>query len=55
MKITNRVLIHAFIKKHGSALNAVNRWIEIIQNSDISSHNDLKAYFPQSDYVGNNR
>lgn len=55
MEITNRVLILDFVKKHTNTVNAVNKWIELIENNEFGSHNELKIFFPSADYVGNGR
>lgn len=55
MKIANKDLLDAFTIKHANTINAVNKWIEIVENSDFNNHNALKAAFPSADYVGNSR
>lgn len=55
MRITNRGLLLAFVKKHSNTVNAVNKWIELIESNEFTNHNDLKILFPSADYVGNNR
>lgn len=55
MEIVNIKALQKFLEKRPDAANAVNRWIEIVQQADWKSHNDLKRYFPSADYVGNNR
>ncbi len=55
MRIANKRAVDAFTIKHADAINAVNKWIEIIENNDFHNHNELKAFFPSADYVGNSR
>jgi mRNA interferase HigB len=55
MKIANKSVLDEFTVKHTDTINAVNKWIEIIENNDFHNHNELKAFFPSSDYVGNSR
>lgn len=55
MKISNKDLLDAFTIKHSNTINAVNKWIDIVENSDFNNHNELKAIFPSADYVGNSR
>lgn len=55
MRIINKNVLDAFTVKHTNTINAVNKWIEIIENDDFKNHNDLKAIFPAADYVGNSR
>ena len=55
MKILNKEIIDKFVKKNASSANAINRWIEQIEQSKFSSHNELKSTFPSVDYVGKSR
>lgn len=55
MKITNKILLEEFIRKHADARAAVNRWLETVEDHAFSDHNALKAIFPTADYVGNLR
>lgn len=55
MKISNKELLDAFTIKHPITSNAVNKWTDIVENSDFNNHNELKAIFPSADYVGNSR
>jgi mRNA interferase HigB len=55
MKIINKELIDRFISKHADSSNAVLRWIELMEQSEISSHNELRAIFSNADYIGNSR
>jgi mRNA interferase HigB len=55
MEITNRALLFAFVKKHADTVNAVNKWIELIESNEFANHNELKVFFPSADYVGNGR
>lgn len=55
MNITNRVLLLEFVRKHRDTINAVNRWIELIESNDFANHAELKLLFPMADYVGNSR
>ena len=51
MVILNIGALKKFLEKRPDAANAVNRWIEIVKQADWKSHNDLKQYFPDADYV----
>lgn len=55
MKIANKNVLDEFTVKHIDTINAVNKWIEIIENNDFHNHNELKVFFPAADYVGNSR
>lgn len=55
MKITNKDILDAFLIKHTNAINAVNKWTEIIESNLFANHNELKNVFPSADYVGNSR
>ncbi|MCY1539390.1 RelE-like toxic component of a toxin-antitoxin system [compost metagenome] len=55
MRITNKDVLAAYARKHGDIVNALNKWIEMIEVSDLYNHNELKGLFPSADYVGNNR
>lgn len=55
MEIVNIKALQEFLERRPDAANAVNRWIEIVQQANWKSHNDLKCYFPSADYVGNSR
>jgi mRNA interferase HigB len=55
MKILNKELADRFIIKHADAIKPVDRWIEQMEKSVFSNHNELKAAFPSADYIGNSR
>jgi mRNA interferase HigB len=55
MRITNKIALVKFVRKHTGAENAVNRWVDIVESNDFKGHNELKNIFPAVDYVGNNR
>lgn len=55
MKVSNKVLLEKFIKKHNTAKKSLNRWLEIIENNNFTNHNELKETFATADYVGNGR
>jgi mRNA interferase HigB len=55
MRITNKNKLDAFTVKHTDTINAVNKWVEIIETNDFNNHNELKSHFPAADYVGNGR
>jgi len=55
MRITNKNVLDAFVDKHTDTASAVTKWVEIIENNDFKSHNELKVVFPAVDYVGNER
>lgn len=55
MKISNKNLLEQFTKKHSGTTNAVNKWIETVEENEFKSHNELLQMFPKTDYVGNGR
>lgn len=55
MLITNKIVLTEFSRKHADTVKPLNKWIEIIEDSVPTNHNELKALFPSVDYVGNNR
>lgn len=55
MKVSNKILLEKFIKKHNTAKKPLNRWLEIIENNNFTNHNELKETFSSADYVGNYR
>ena len=55
MEIINKVLINRFIAKHADSSNTIIRWMEQIEQTKITSHNELKSIFSDADYIGNSR
>ena len=55
MKIQNKALLDNFTEKHADVRNALQRWVEDIEDAEWKSHNELKFAFPSADYVGNQR
>lgn len=55
MIIRKKELIDGFALKHADAKNALQRWIEFVEEAEWKSHADIKADFPTSDYVGKER
>jgi len=55
MKLINKEILDMFVKKHADAAKPINRWIEMLENTNRQNHNELKKLFPNADYVGNSR
>ncbi len=55
MKVLNKTLLTDFIKKHNTAKNSINKWLDIVESNVFLNHNELKTVFPSADYVGNGR
>lgn len=55
MKILDKYLLDQFTKKHSGTTNAVNKWIELMEENEFKNHNELLQMFPKADYVGNSR
>ena len=55
MEIRNKESLNKYVTKHISILNSLQRWVDIVEEAEWKSHNDLKRDFPSADYVGNGR
>ncbi|MDR0834708.1 MAG: type II toxin-antitoxin system HigB family toxin [Candidatus Symbiothrix sp.] len=55
MKILNKELLDRFAKKHANSINAIDRWVKDFELNEFSNHNELKALFPNADYIKRNR
>ena len=55
MQILNKELIEKYIKKNVSSANAINRWVEQMEQLTFSNPNELKSIFPSVDYIGKSR
>ena len=55
MRIRNKALLEKGINKHTNAKNALQNWIDYVEETAWKSHSDLKRDFPSADYVGNGR
>jgi len=55
MKILNRRLLDKFIDNYADAESGLQHWIDIVEEANWKSHNELKLDFPSADYVGKNR
>jgi len=55
MIIINKELIDKFIDKHADSSNALTRWMKQIKQAKITSHNELKSFFSNADYIGDSR
>jgi mRNA interferase HigB len=55
MQIFGKNLIDKCMLEHADAANALQRWVDIVENARWHSHNDIKATFPSADYVGKGR
>ena len=55
MKLLNKELLEKFVRKNAASSNAVNRWIEQMEEAEFSNHNELKSAIPSVDYVGKSR
>jgi len=55
MRIRNKELLDKYAIKHASVKNALQRWIDFVQEVEWDSHYELKLDFPSADYVGNSR
>lgn len=55
MKIRNKELLDKFAGKHADARNALQHWVNTVEEAEWKSHNELKYDYPSADYVGNGR
>jgi len=55
MKLLNKELLERFVRKNTASSNAVNRWIEQMEEIEFSTPNELKSAFPNADYIGKSR
>jgi mRNA interferase HigB len=55
MKIWDKELLDKYAVKHASIRNALQHWIDFVEEAEWKSHNELKLDFPSADYVGNSR
>ena len=55
MIIANKEPLNAFVQKHASAANPLNKWLNDVSEAKWKSHADLKQTFPSADYVKNGR
>ena len=55
MKIWGKEILDRYASKHADIANALQRWIEFVEEIEWNSHAELKSDFPTASYVGNNR
>jgi mRNA interferase HigB len=55
MKIINAAKLYEFVLEMPDAESAINRWVQIVNDSNWTNHHDLKRTFISADYVGNTR
>jgi len=55
MIIYGKEKLDAFISKQDMAKDAVDKWLQIIEDYNFKDHNGLKVIFPTVEYIGNER
>jgi len=55
MKIWDKEILDKYALKHADIVNALQRWVEFVEEIEWKSHVELKSDFPTAVYVGNNR
>jgi mRNA interferase HigB len=55
MEILNKLSIEQAMTKYAIVRNALQQWVDVVEQADWKNHNDLKSTFPAADYVGNAR
>ena len=55
MFIRNKELLNKYAVKHSGIRNALQQWIDFVEETEWKSHNQLKLDFSSADYIGNER
>lgn len=55
MIIRKRDILDDFAVKHADVKNALQRWVDIVEEAEWKSHADIKASFPTADYISHER
>ena len=55
MKIWDKEILDDYATKHADVVNALQRWIDFVEEIEWKSHAEVKSDFPTADYVGNGR
>jgi len=55
MIIRNKSRLEKYSQKHTIIKDSLQRWINIVEEANWKSHNELKLDFPSADYIGNGR
>ncbi len=55
MRIRNRVLLEKFVIKHADATNAIQRFINIVEEAEWQNLNDIRTVYNSVDYIANGR
>ncbi|MCX6307537.1 MAG: type II toxin-antitoxin system HigB family toxin [Bacteroidia bacterium] len=55
MRIRNRSLLDKFVKKHADSKNAIQAFIDFVEEAEWQNLNDIRAVFNSVDYVNNER
>jgi mRNA interferase HigB len=55
MLIGNKELLDKYAIKHAGIRNALQHWIDFVEEAEWKSHSELKQDFPSADYAGNGR
>ena len=55
MIVYGKEILEEYVAKHAITKSAIDRWLQIIEESTFSDFNDLKSTFPTVSYAGNER
>lgn len=55
MKIRNKALLDQFVKKHADSKSAMQKFVDIVEETDWHSLRDIKEIYNSADYVSNGR
>jgi mRNA interferase HigB len=55
MKIWDKEILSKYANTHAGISNALQYWIDFVEEVEWKSHNELKRNFPSADYIGNGR
>jgi mRNA interferase HigB len=53
MFVSGKSISERYVERHSILRSSYTKWIETIEASNFSNHNELKALFPKADYIGN--
>ena len=52
MHIISRKMLREFWQRHPDSETALARWFKIVRQSEFGSFQDLRAFFPSADKIG---
>ena len=55
MTVSGKHIIEEFVLRHAQSRSPFTKWLNEFERISIANHNELKQFFPLTDYVGNKR